>query len=116
MINNFYKSFSQIIIFLFVITGCNSKNDFKKKKVIKFSSINTIIQLKGKPVKLNEKIIYPFGLQIFDSLLVIYDIKNENNQLHFYNTNGFTYLGGACKEGLGPGEFVGLASVKSSII
>ncbi len=111
MINNFNKPFFLLVIFVFVITGCNPKNDFKKKKVIKFSSINTIIQLKGKPVKLNEKIIYPFRMQIFDSLLIIYDIKNENNMLHFYNTNGFTYLGGACKKGMGPGEFIGLASI-----
>lgn len=106
--------FISLVFYLVVLysSACVIKNDpIKKVEIIKFSSVETTINLKGKPIRLNEKINYPYGIQIFDSLLIIRDNENNNKMLHFINTKNFKYLGGACKEGMGPGEFIGLSVV-----
>jgi len=81
---------------------------------IRFTKFPQTFQLKGTRVNIKE--IFRVGMvSVYDSVLIISNTAESENQFHIYDRKSFKYLGSSGKVGRGPSEIVnpGLATLDS---
>jgi len=102
------------LIFLFTIFhwGCNgnynSIQGYPEGTKKHFSKFSERIKLQGNEINVGIDFLYPVSIDIYDTLMIIFDPKLDNSLLNFFSIEDYRYLGSIGKKGNGPGEFIGL--------
>ena len=104
----------RFLILIFGIISIPFAFCLSQQKEIRFTKFPQTFQLKGTRVNIKE--IFRVGMvSVYDSVLIISNTAESENQFHIYNRKSFKYLGSAGKVGRGPNEIVnpGLAVLDS---
>lgn len=97
------------------ILSCSSKQKSESVDVINYTDFKDVQQLKGKNIEFDETILKPVRLEVFDSLLLTINSKQEKH-LHIYNLQSHKKLGERISLGQGPYEMIIPRIVKASPI
>lgn len=90
-----------LLSLIILLNSCNTK---ERTAIIRKLPRET--KLTGKFVGPKDQLLFANKVGLYDSLLIVIDIKNENNDfIQFYRSNDYTFLGSFGRKGRGPNEF-----------
>ncbi len=100
------KKLLVLVLLMYVLSSCTKHND---KLQIIYSKLFDYpkIELKAQPVILSQELMYPYQFWVYRSdLLMVYEIKDEEGFLHFYDLKSGEFKGKFGKYGRGKTEFL----------
>ena len=99
-----------ILIFIFIVTGCNNKNS----SVVKYNNFPIEETLKLTQITLSDTILlnYPWRIAKTDSLIFILDIHPYEYFVQCYSYPDFEYQCSLLKHGQGPGEYTSIDGIQ----
>lgn len=100
------KIFSLMIAGIALLAAsCSQNNKYADAEKFDFKSFKSEKTLTGRPLEFDSLIMRPTGLQVYDSLLVVLDTRDEK-MVHLFNLKTHKKIGSRIMSGQGPKDMI----------